>query len=154
MDSQIENIYGHRVRVRVCGLCWEQENLLLINHHGLSDKQFWAPPGGGVEFGESLEGALRREFMEETGLTVTPGPFRFGCEYINKPLHAIELYFDVHQIGGLLKTGQDPELPIIRDVRFVNPADIAHIEGNQLHGIFKVARSAADFARLAGFYRI
>jgi 8-oxo-dGTP diphosphatase len=31
----------------------------------------WSIPGGGVEVGESLEGAVERETLEETGLTVT-----------------------------------------------------------------------------------
>jgi 8-oxo-dGTP pyrophosphatase MutT (NUDIX family) len=40
----------------------------------------WDLPGGGVEVGESLHQALQREFLEEAGLEVVPGPLAFVIE--------------------------------------------------------------------------
>src|SRR3954470_23967056 len=34
----------------------------------------WSIPGGGVEVGETLEAAVVRELLEETGVAVTVGP--------------------------------------------------------------------------------
>src|SRR5262245_33334448 len=99
MDNEITKIYGNRLRVRVCGLCWDGESILLVNHKMTSGKDLWIPPGGGVEFGETLEMALKREFLEETGLEVTPTQFAFGCEFIMEPLHSIELFFNVVRTG-------------------------------------------------------
>ena len=76
MSPEIAEIYGNRVRIRVCGLCWQDDSLLLIKH-GMGPGGFWAPPGGGVELNEPLEVTLRREFLEETGLDVIPGKFIF-----------------------------------------------------------------------------
>src|SRR5690242_2543620 len=113
MDGEVAKIYGKKVRVRACGICWKGDTLLLVNHKGLSSPNFWAPPGGGVEFGESLEACLTKEFLEETGLKITTGKFKFGCEFIQDPLHSIELFFDVEIVGGKLQVGEDPEIQII-----------------------------------------
>jgi 8-oxo-dGTP pyrophosphatase MutT (NUDIX family) len=59
-----------RLAARV--LLLDAENRLLL-FHGIDphvpDVTFWFTPGGGVELGESLEEAARRELAEETGCT-------------------------------------------------------------------------------------
>jgi 8-oxo-dGTP diphosphatase len=154
MQSEITKIYGNRVRVRVCGLCRQQDKLLLVNHRSVSERDFWAPPGGGVDFGDSIEETLKKEFLEETNLTIEVGPFAFGCEYINSPLHAIELFFEVTVTGGQLKRGHDPELQIIQDIAYLSPTEILSKPQAQLHGIFRFYTATAQLRNLGGFYRI
>lgn len=154
MSSQIEEIYGHKVRLRVCGLCWQGEKLLLVNHKSLTDSDFWAPPGGGVEFGESMEEGLKREFREETGLEVSPGRFLFGCEFIAPPLHAVELFFEASYLSGTLQAGHDPELQIIGDAAYLSWEEIRAIPGRHRHGIFQLLTTPGDLRKLGGFYRI
>ncbi len=154
MNEDLANFYGNRIRVRVCGLCWSEGRLLLVNHGGITDGDFWAPPGGGVEFGSSLSSNLEREFLEETGLQVRTGSFLFGCELVRQPLHAIELFFEVEATGGKLAPGSDPEMQIILDVRFFSPAEIFSLPSMYRHSVFKRGTTEAELRKLSGFYAI
>ena len=58
----------HLPRIRVSALILEQNRVLLIRHEK-AGRAYWLLPGGGVEPGETIEQALRRELREETGLT-------------------------------------------------------------------------------------
>ncbi|NJM25321.1 MAG: NUDIX domain-containing protein [Bacteroidia bacterium] len=62
MNPEIEGTFGGKTRIRVCGVFRQSGSLLLANH-GLRDGDWWAPPGGGVEFGVSAEDALIKEFQ-------------------------------------------------------------------------------------------
>ena len=154
MSDELFETYGKRLRVRVCGLLTNGDDLLLVNHTLPGRAAWWSPPGGGVNFGESLEDALLREFEEETHLKITVGQFAFGCEFLQGPLHAIELFFWVTRISGTLQTGQDPELPLISDARFIAMQELASLPRNEVHGIFHIAHNQADLQQLKGFFRI
>lgn len=158
MPSEIENFYGHRVRVRACGLCMVDHKLLLVNHRNLRSGDFWAPPGGGIELGEPSMSALEREFFEETNIKIKTDQLLFVTEYINPPIHAVELFFRVEYIGGELRTGSDPEMKqeaqIIVDSRLVSWSEIAKMDKNELHGIFKFVPEPAKILDLRGYFKL
>jgi 8-oxo-dGTP diphosphatase len=54
-------------RIRVSALLRWQGRVLLIRHEK-PGKEYWLLPGGGVNSGESLVDALRRELREEVGI--------------------------------------------------------------------------------------
>ena len=49
------------------------ESILLVKRAAEPGAGKWSIPGGSVEIGESLEVALKREVMEETGLDIEVG---------------------------------------------------------------------------------
>ena len=153
MSPEIAEIYGNKVRLRVCGLCWQGESLLMIKHK-MGNRGFWAPPGGGVEYTERLEDALKREFLEETGLQIVVEKFLFGCEFIKNPLHAVELFFDVRAVTGILKSGYDPELQLIESAQFLSPVDLLTIPDESMHGIINQCKDLTSLRQLSGFYSI
>lgn len=124
-------IYAGKLRVRVAGLLVEHGKLLLIKLHSpVSGSEIWTPPGGGVEFGESMEETLTREFLEETGLKVDVGGLLHINELIEQPFHAIELFFAVTNRSGELKLGHDPEHKdeqLLKEIRFFGGYEIAEI---------------------------
>ncbi len=133
--------YTNKLRVRVCGICLQENKILLVCHRGLIDgKDFWAPPGGGLVFGESIRSGLKREFVEETGLEINAGRFLFINEFLRPPLHALELFFEVQPIAGTLMVGTDPDLPadaqLITAVEYLTFAQVKAIPINQKHSIF------------------
>lgn len=137
MASAVEQ-FGGRIRVRSCGILIQNGSILLVNQKGLNgEKHWWSPPGGGVEFGESIADALKREFLEETGLEVKIGKLIDTSEYINAPYHAVEFFHEVHQVNGNVVTGKDPELTeqIILEVKFVPFEELAQLPAAQKHPI-------------------
>lgn len=110
MDISVQEKFGNRLRLRVCGICLHESGILMVNHQGLREGPFWAPPGGGMEYGVPAAANLEREFREETGLEVRTGRWMFATEFIQAPLHAVEFFFLVDRIGGSLRTGYDPEM--------------------------------------------
>lgn len=149
--------FGNRLRARVSGICIENGNVLLVNHKGLYEHDFWAPPGGGMRFGETAEQALQREFEEETGLKISVVKFLFVHEFLSSSLHAVELFFEVAVEGGMMKTGKDPELPddkqIISEIKFASPDFIKEkLQQNCLHNLFNFTGGVLDILNMKGYY--
>lgn len=133
--------YTGKLRVRVCGVCMENNSILLVCHRGLvKGTDFWAPPGGGLAYGESVHDCLKREFAEETGLIIKPGRFLFVNEFLRTPLHALELFFQVEITDGTRIKGIDPEHPqhgqLITEVRYMTFSELNKIPLAGKHSIF------------------
>lgn len=91
--------YGRRMHTRVTGICVEDERILLLEQDTDGPRRF-SLPGGKVEDGETLAGALVREMAEETGADVTVGRLLYVCDHL--PAALVHITFEVRRVGGTL----------------------------------------------------
>lgn len=59
-----------QVRVGVGVLIVRENKVLLGKRRGSHGEGTWAPPGGHLDFGETVEECARREVLEETGIII------------------------------------------------------------------------------------
>ena len=158
MEEKIIEKFGNKLRVRVCGILIEKGKILLIRHKSLGKKGvLWAPPGGGMLFGESAEDTIKREFEEETGLKINVERYLFTHEFLNPPLHAIELFFEVSRVRGELKTGYDPEMnkneQIITEAAYLDIEGMKEIDPDSIHNVLRNVKNFKDLLCLDGYVK-
>jgi 8-oxo-dGTP diphosphatase len=98
MEDQIENV---KPRVGVGVFVFQDGKVLLGKRKGAHGAGDWAPPGGHLEFGESIEDCAIRELAEETGLkalSVKTG--LWSNDVINESKHYITFFAVVDQFEG------------------------------------------------------
>lgn len=117
---------GVAPRIRVAPVILQDGRLLLVRHTK-GDRTYWLLPGGGVEYGESLAEALRREVQEETGLEVEVGALLFANDSIppDRSRHVVNLYFLARVVGGALEVGDEQNLA---ELRFVSMDELSRLE--------------------------
>ncbi|MBI1277243.1 MAG: NUDIX domain-containing protein [Anaerolineaceae bacterium] len=95
------------IRLRACVVVIEDGKILLVPHFNTDVGPIqWHIPGGGVEFGETLQQAAIREFAEETGLQVECSEFLGIYENI-KPdgsWHSVSFAFWGKVVGGTIQS--------------------------------------------------
>ena len=155
-EKELYEKFGGRLRTRVNGVLIQDEKILMIKHHMGNGKYFWNVPGGGMDYGSSSKANLKREFLEETGIEIETGRFLCNYEYLNPPLHAVELYFEVSQVGGILSMGMDPELPndkqLITEIQFLDIDILSSIKNEEKHRLFWGIKSVNDVRLWKGYF--
>jgi 8-oxo-dGTP diphosphatase len=155
LKADIIKNFGHKLRVRVCGLYVHNNRLLLLKHQSIGAQGIlWSPPGGGMEFAEHTADTLIREFIEETGLTPTKYEFGFVHEYVNPPLHAVELFFTITKVEGEATLGKDPEMSgeqMLQELAFVDLETLRAIPDEQKHFLLRGIHSWDELMGRKGY---
>lgn len=102
----------------------------------------WGVPGGKVEYGESLEAALKREFLEETGLEIE----RPRLVLVQEAVLSGEFYREDHfvMLNYLAEAGSEAVSPNqeITEYAWLDPARAARLDLNSYTR--KLLKAAAD----------
>lgn len=95
--------------VGVAGICLQNGEILLGRRSKTSTYPgLWCIPCGYVEYNEDVWEAVKREFLEETGLDVKPERvFTVLSNFHNPDLHTVGIWFCVSVTGGAVKAGDD-----------------------------------------------
>ena len=114
------NMKNKHIRIRVAGIALNNKNELLLVNHRKNGRSYWLFPGGGVEFGETIEAALKREFKEElsiSGLAVENFVFMNDTVYPDGTRHILNMYFRV-KLNKNVKIRVNPE-KVLKGAEFV-----------------------------------
>lgn len=158
MNDKSASMYSGKLRVRVSGICIENNALLLIRHEGIGEKgTLWIPPGGGVDFGENSDIALQREFKEEANVDINVDRLLFVNEFMNNRLHAVELFFLVSIRNGRPALGHDPEFSVsdqmIKEIRFVTFEELRVMDKKVLHNSLHNITNEESLLNMSGYFK-
>jgi 8-oxo-dGTP diphosphatase len=90
-------------RIGVFALIFDEDQRVLLARR--RDIDWWNLPGGGVEHGETVEQAVRREVREETGLEVEVN-YLVGV-YSKPQKQEVVLTFNCRTVGGILTATEE-----------------------------------------------
>ena len=128
MSLVCAKLAGVKLRNSAKGVVVHEGRVLLtrcVDHSG----DWYCCPGGGQEPGETLDQAVKRECMEETGAVVAVGEMLCVLEFHDhhNDTHAIEFYFACDYQGGEIGMGDVPDDAQV-GVEWVGPEKLKQID--------------------------
>lgn len=108
----------------------KNKKILLIKRKQEPYRGHYALPGGFVEYGETVEAALRREVLEETGLAVKIQSLVgvYSNPHRDPRGHVVSVAFTAGIIGGTLTAGSDAIDAMLWDIAELPPLAFDHAQ--------------------------
>lgn len=99
----------NKFNIRVYGLLLNDKGEVLLSDEEIDHFKFSKFPGGGLEFGEGLTDALKREFIEECNLDIAVIEHFYTTDFFVKSLFSDEQLISVYY---LVKPNRDFNLKL------------------------------------------
>jgi len=121
--------YPERPVVGVGAVVIDHDRVLLVKRGHAPLKGHWSLPGGAVEIGETLEQAVAREVLEETGIIIEVGPIVEVLDRISRDVegqvehHFVLIDFVARPLGGALEGASDAD-----DAAWVTMSDLPNYD--------------------------
>ena len=140
--------YPERPIVGVGAVIVDDGKVVLIRRRYEPLKGHWSLPGGMVEVGETLQAALAREMLEETGLVVEVGPVIEVFDRITRDeqwrvrYHFVLIDYLCRPVSGELRAGSDVDAAIWVDPRQLGEYGLTEKATSVIDRGFTLARDA------------
>jgi ADP-ribose pyrophosphatase len=107
------NSYPQQPCVAVGAIVFNNERVLLVRRGRPPAENLWAIPGGKVRLGETLQQAVEREILEETGLRIRAREPVYTFDHLEQDedgkilFHYVIVDLLADYIGGEIQAGDD-----------------------------------------------
>ena len=91
--------------IRCRGIIIHNDKLLVVKHS--ESANYYALPGGHLDWGENVRDCMKREIIEELGITPEIGKLLYVHNFIDKNnKQSIEFYFEITNSADYLEIGK------------------------------------------------
>ena len=141
-------IYPTRPYLAVSAAIFRDGRVLIVRRGRPPAHGLYTLPGGGVELGETLEGAIIREVREETGLAIAPLALVGFREAIARDAagrverHFVILPFAARWVGGEIALSKE-----LAEAHWRKPDELAGLKTTE--GLAEIVGAAAERIALA-----
>jgi 8-oxo-dGTP diphosphatase len=136
------------INIRCRGIIVHDGKLLLVRHVG--GKDFYAFPGGHLDFGEDPQECIRRELIEELGVEPHIGRLLYVYTFMTKDgVQSVEFFFNIE--NGMEYLTHEGKIKShayeIAEVVWVTPTEVRHILPKELGIAFQNGELQNDGVR-------
>lgn len=123
--------------IRCRGIIINDNKLLVVKHSGGRD--FYALPGGHLDYGENPKECIERELIEELGVKPIIGRLLFVYTYTKEERHFVEFFFEIKNGSEYLlhEEKEKSHAYEIEEVLWVDSKSVPCIYPKEIESLFK-----------------
>ena len=147
-DSAAERTYPTRPYLAVSAAIFRDGRVLIVRRGRPPAHGLYTLPGGGVELGETLEEAIKREVREETGLEIAPLELvGFRQAIVRDPEGRVERHFVILPFAARWIQGEVSLNEELAEAHWLTSAGLAGLETTE--GLAQIVAAAERIAAIS-----